>query len=102
MNNMQEFEIKLNEEPNKGAFIASDAEGNKAGEMTFSKAGADKIIVDHTEVEKAYSGKGVGKLLFEAVIQYAKEMHMKIMPLCPFAASMFKKNPQYHEMLFGA
>lgn len=95
------FKVNIEENDNKGVFIATDSDGNKAGEMTFSKAGTDKIIIDHTEVDEAYGGKGVGKVLFESAIQYAKEKLIKIMPLCPFAASMFKKNSQYKDVLFG-
>lgn len=97
---MATFTVSIQEENTKGAFVALDDNNQTAGNMTFSKAGTDKIIIDHTDVEEAYAGQGVGKVMFEAAIAYAKEKGLKIMPLCPFANSMFKKNPQYSDLLF--
>lgn len=71
-----------------------------AGEMTYSWAGDDKIIVDHTEVDPAFGGKGVGKKLFLKLVEFAKEKEIKVMPLCPFAKAMFDKNEEYKDLLF--
>ena len=87
------MEIKQDIQETKGAFSAF-SEGIKAGAMTFSIAGQDKIIIDHTEVNDAFKGQGVGKkLLLEGIVPYARTLHFKIIPLCPFAQAMFKKMP---------
>lgn len=87
------MEIKQDIQETKGAFSAF-SEGIKAGEMTFSIAGQDKIIIDHTDVNEVFKGQGVGKkLLLEGIIPYARTHHFKIIPLCPFAQAMFKKMP---------
>lgn len=85
------MEIKHEAQENKGAFVAY-IDGQRAGEMTYSVAGTDKIIIDHTGVEEAFNGKGVGKaILLEGVIPYVREKQIKVLPLCPFASAMFKK-----------
>lgn len=96
---MSNFKIETKVFENKGVFKALDEQGNQAGEMTFSIAGTNKIIIDHTDVKPAYAGQGVGKVMFEAAIDYARTKEIKIMPLCPFAASMFKKNETYSDVL---
>src|SRR5690606_41050828 len=78
------MEINHRKEENKGAFIASE-NGTKAGEMTYSKAGAEKIIIDHTEVNPEFKGRGVGKEMVLAAVDYARKNNIKILPLCPFA-----------------
>ncbi len=83
----------------KGAFIAQE-EGIKAGEMTYSRAGEDRIIIDHTEVDPAFKGKGVGKILVMNAVSYARENGIKILPLCPFAKATFDKNPDIQDVLF--
>lgn len=83
----------------KGAFIAK-VEDRRAGEMTYSQAGTDKIIIDHTEVNPEFKGKGVGKELLYAAVAYAREHHLKIMPLCPFAKATFDKNSDIQDVLF--
>ncbi|AJA70740.1 GNAT family N-acetyltransferase [Myroides odoratimimus] len=85
------MEIKHEAQETKGAFVAY-IDGQRAGDMTYSVAGTDKIIIDHTGVEEAFNGKGVGKaILLEGVIPYVREKNLKVLPLCPFASAMFKK-----------
>lgn len=84
---------------NKGIFQAKD-NNIIAGEMTYSWAGDDKIIIDHTEVNPKFSGKGVGNLLLMDMVKFAREKHIKILPLCPFAKSVFDKTEEIRDVLF--
>lgn len=83
----------------KGVFTAEE-DGVKAGEMTYSQAGPDKIIIDHTEVNPEFKGKGVGKIMVMAAVGYARENNIKILPLCPFARATFDKNKDIQDVLF--
>lgn len=83
----------------KGWFKAVE-EGKEAGLMTYVWAGPGKIIIDHTEVSPEFSGKGVGKALVLAAVDYARESKVKILPLCPFAKSVFDKNADLQDVLF--
>ncbi len=83
----------------RGSFRATEQEAD-AGRMTYTWAGSDKIIIDHTEVMPAFSGKGVGKQLVLAAVEYARENHIKILPLCPFARSIMEKEPTLQDVLF--
>ena len=49
--------VKHTAHGSKGVFTAMK-DGKKAGEMTYSMAGTDKMIVDHTEVDEAFKGMG--------------------------------------------
>lgn len=82
----------------KGAFEAFE-DGVKIGEMTYSEAGANKIIIDHTDVDPAQKGQGIGKILLEKAVTFARENDIKIMPLCPFAKAMFDKNVDIRDVL---
>lgn len=92
------MEINHRKEENKGAFVATENEV-KAGEMTYSKAGEEKFIIDHTEVHPEFNGKGVGKQMVFAAVEYARENGIKILPLCPFAKAMFDKNKDIRDVL---
>lgn len=83
----------------KGWFKAVE-ESKEAGLMTYVWAGPGKIIIDHTEVSPEFSGKGVGKALVLAAVAYARENKVKILPLCPFAKSVFDKNADLQDVLF--
>jgi Predicted acetyltransferase len=74
-------------------------DGGKAGLMTYSWAGDDKFIIDHTEVDEAYGGKGLGKDLVKAGVEYAREKNVKVIPLCPFAKKVIAKTPEFQDVL---
>lgn len=92
------MEINHRKEENKGAFIATE-NGAKAGEMTYSKAGDTLIIIDHTEVDSAFGGQGVGKKMVLAAVDFARENSIKILPLCPFAKAAFNKDASIQDVL---
>ncbi len=92
------MEINHRKEENKGAFIAT-IDGAKAGEMTYSKAGDTLIIIDHTEVDPAFGGQGVGKKMVLAAVDFARENNIKILPLCPFAKATLDKNKDIQDVL---
>lgn len=78
---------------NKGIFLAMDGD-QKLGEMTYSVAGPDKIIIDHTEGFPGSEGKGVGLKLLDTAIVHAREKKLKIVPLCPFANKMMDRRKE--------
>lgn len=90
--------IKHEETDSRGVFYALE-DGKRIGEITYSKAGSDKIIIDHTEVDESQKGKGIGKILLFKVVDYARETNIKIVPLCPFAKSMFDKDVDIRDVL---
>mgnify|MGYP000959708741 CR=1 FL=1 len=92
------MEINHKQEETKGAFVAEE-NGTKAGEMTYSKAGAEKIIIDHTEVNPEFKGRGVGKEMVLAAVDYARKNNIKILPLCPFAKATFDRNKDIQDVL---
>lgn len=93
------MEIKHGITGNKGEFVALQ-DGQKAGEMTYSIAGADLMIIDHTGVNEAFKGLGVGKrILLDGVVAYARTHKIKVLPLCPFAKAMFDKMPEIGDVL---
>ena len=54
-------DIRLEEAASKGRYVYRA--GDDEAEMTFSKAGARLVIIDHTEVPAAFRGQGVGPAL---------------------------------------
>lgn len=93
------MEIQQFDDGKKGQFYY-EVNGDKLGLMTYSHAGEDKIIIDHTEVDESLKGQGVGYKLVEAAVEYAREQKIKILPLCPFAAAVFKKRSEYSDVKF--
>lgn len=89
---------QINETKN-GYFRAVDND-IEAGRMAYTWAGTDKFIIDHTEVNPDFAGQSVGKKLVMESVQYARENNLKILPLCPFAKSVFDKTKEIQDLLF--
>jgi len=91
--------IQQKHEDNKGSFFVEGTEGPLA-EMTYSMAGQSLMIIDHTEVSDELRGKNTGYQLVHAAVEYARENKIKILPLCPFARSVFdKKGQEFRDVL---
>lgn len=84
------MEILQKDDGKKGAFYIKQ-ENTLLAEMTYVWAGTDKIIIDHTDVNEALKGKGIGKQMMARAVSFAREKTIKIIPLCPFARSVFDK-----------
>ncbi len=66
--------------------------------MTYTVAGS-RVIIDHTTVDDSLRGQGVGAKLVRAAVDWARAESAKLMPLCPYAKSVFDKTPDYSDVL---
>lgn len=82
----------------KGSFYIEN-DGERQAEMTYTMAGHETLIIDHTEVGDALRGKGAGLQLVKAAVEFARENNIKIIPLCPFAKSVFDKKEEIRDVL---
>jgi uncharacterized protein len=92
------MDIGQEERGSKGSFFI-DKDGVRAAEMTYSRAGDTTFIIDHTEVSAALRGTGAGRKLVEAAVAWARRDSLRIIPLCPFASSVFAKDPALRDVL---
>lgn len=93
--------IQQKQEGAKGLFYVEENDIVLA-EMTYSMTGTTLMIIDHTEVSDALRGKNVGYQLVHTAVEYARTNHIKILPLCPFAKSVFdKKKDEFGDVLRG-
>ena len=67
--------------------------------MTYTMAGPGRMIIDHTVVEEELKGQNAGKQLVAAAVDYARKNNLKILPLCPFARSVFQRVKEYGDVL---
>ncbi len=85
--------IQQEETNTKGAFFIEE-NGERVAELTYTKNGDYRIILDHTGVNKSHEGLGLGKKLVYHAVNYARAHNLKILPLCPFARIIFRKNKE--------
>lgn len=68
-------------------------------EMTYSRAGKDLIIIDHTDVPAALRGRKVGQRMVERAVEDARRDKVAIIPLCPFAKAQIDRHPEWQDVL---
>lgn len=93
------MEVKHETNQKNGTFFIED-NGTRIAYMAYVFAGDTKFIIDHTVVLPAYEGKGLGRQLVKAAVEFAREKNLKILPLCPYAKAVFDKTPDYYDVLF--
>ena len=94
---MSELQIKREDGETGGRYVVT-VDGHEA-EMTYSRAGAKIMIIDHTGVPKELGGQGVGQALVLRAVGDARSEGFKIVPLCPFANAQFDKHPEWGDVL---
>ena len=83
----------------KGEFFILE-DGKKIASMIYVYAGETKIIIEHTVVDPSHEGKGLGKQLVNAAVDFARKNGIKIMPLCPYAKRVLEASDTYRDVLF--
>jgi predicted GNAT family acetyltransferase len=94
------MKVEREEKNGRGAFYV-EQNGHWDAEMAYGMSG-DQMIIYHTEVSDALQGQHVGVQLVKAGVEYAREHHFKIVPLCPFAKAIIGKTVEFQDVLSPA
>ncbi len=95
---MEEVQLQLDDD-RQGAFILTD-DGQQVGEMVIGLSG-EELKVFHTEVLPEWEGQGLGKKLLEAMVNYAREHQLQVIPLCTYVQVQFKRHPDLYEDIWN-
>lgn len=91
------MKIEREEKNHRGNFYV-EQDGHWVAEMAYGMSG-DQMIIYHTEVSDVLKGKHVGMQLVSKGVEYAREHHFKIVPLCPFAKAVIDKTEAFQDVL---
>ena len=80
-----------------GAWVM-ERDGETLAELYY-KSAPGRIVLEHTTVSDKLRGTGVGKKLIEAAVAWARSGNVTVIPVCPYAKSVFKKNPELRDVL---
>ncbi len=70
------------------------------GEMTYSFVEDGVISIDHTYVDYALRGMGIGKSLMDSVVAFARNENFKVVSSCSFATALTKRfSDEYSDVL---
>lgn len=82
----------------EGKFYIGD-ENAPVAELTYKWQDKNTIIADHTYVDETLRNKGIAGELFKALIQFARDKDLKIIPLCPYIEMKMKRTHEYDDVL---
>ena len=88
---MNDIALKL-QDNGRGAFVIEEGAETLA-KMEIGIAGGN-MTAYHTEVSDKLKGQGAGTQLLSSMVDYARQHQLKVIPLCPFVQSQFKKHPE--------
>jgi predicted GNAT family acetyltransferase len=54
-----------------------------------------QIIYTHTEVPSASEGHGIASGLAKFALDYARDNHLEVVPLCKFVVAYIRHHPEY-------
>lgn len=93
------MKVEHNFDSKKGEFYILEGT-KKIANLVYIYAGETKIIIEHTEVDPSQEGKGLGRQLVNAAVDFARKNSIKIMPLCPYAKRVMEGSDVYKDVLF--
>jgi predicted GNAT family acetyltransferase len=94
---MADFTIEREEEQSGGRYVIHGDGGES--EMTYSLAEGKTMIIGHTYVPPKMRGKGLAEALVKRGIDDARAEGRKIMPLCSYVRTEFRRHPEWSDLL---
>jgi predicted GNAT family acetyltransferase len=93
--------VRREQKGHRGALYIDGKDGRLA-ELTFSAApDGQLVILEHTEVDASLRGQGIARRLVEDAVSWAREQNIKLVPVCPFAKTVFDREPAFGDVLAG-
>ena len=74
-------------------------EGSRAGLAHYRDGGDGTLVFDHTEVDDAYEGQGLGGRLARGALDDVRARGLKVVAECPFIRRWIHEHDDYRDLL---
>ncbi|HEY8687640.1 MAG TPA: GNAT family N-acetyltransferase [Chitinophagaceae bacterium] len=81
---------------NERFYIEED--NNTLAEMVYHFIDKTIFVITHTEVDESLEGKGIGRKLVVAAVDYARKNSLIIKATCPFAKKVLDRTPEFADV----
>ena len=92
------MEIQHENNKKKGAFFIED-KGERLAELQYFYSVPSEITAYHTEVDERLRGQKIGDKLVAALVGFARENGLKVVPTCPFTKKVIDRTPEFQDVL---
>lgn len=93
------MEVKQINEGLRGSFFIEE-NGKQLAFLSYVFSNDQKFVIEHTEVDPSHNGKGLGKELIKAAVDFARKHNYKIIPNCSYSKAVFEKTKDFSDVLY--
>ncbi|WKK10750.1 GNAT family N-acetyltransferase [Rhodococcus ruber] len=68
------------------------------GYTQYHPDGDVQLVFDHTEVDNAYSGRGLSSTLVRFALDDVRARGKRVVAICPFVDGFIDKHPEYKDL----
>ncbi|MGP1673932.1 MAG: GNAT family N-acetyltransferase [Candidatus Limnocylindrales bacterium] len=97
---MSDASIEIHDRPERSQYVLL-VDGEPGGFVAYRLRG-DRMTIDHTEVDEAHAGRGLGGRLVRHVLDDARARGLRVIPRCPFTAGYIRTHPAYQDLVDAA
>lgn len=94
---MSDSTLSIQNNPEKSRFEADLGDGSFAVVEYMDRG--ERIVYTHTEVPQGHEGKGIASQLAKHVLDFAREKHKQVIPLCPYIAGYLRRHLEYQDIV---
>lgn len=89
--------IEAHDQPEQHRYVLT-VDGAIAGVSVYTRQG-DEITFVHTQVKRAFGGRGLGSRLARYALDDARRRGQRVVADCPFVATFIRTHPAYQDLL---
>lgn len=89
--------IEAHDQPEQHRYVLT-VDGAIAGVAVYALQG-DQITFIHTQVKRAFGGRGLGSTLATYALDDARRRGLRVVADCPFVARFIREHPAYQDLL---
>lgn len=86
------MQIQHQDNAQQGEFFILNDQGDRIAEFNYIWQGPEKFVANHTWVDDSLRGQGVARQLLDAAVEFARQKHVKIVPICSYVEVMFRRD----------
>lgn len=90
--------IEIRDERDEAGRYTAYLDGRRLGHATWVKV-HDTVVLPHTEVDRAWEGRGIGSLLARRAFDDARVDGLTVLPFCPFMKRWADLHPDYRDVV---
>ena len=97
---MSDASIEIHDRPERSRYVLL-VDGEAAGFVAY-RLRDRRLTIDHTQVDEAFAGRGLGGRLARYVLDDARARDLRVVPRCPFMAGYIRTHPAYQDLVDAA